>query len=103
MTKEDLLKQIDEYEVVVNGKVSQAAFAYPPTPDLRSGGVITDGMRDMMQRPLGPEIVIPRSMLDKLEKYEHNLHRGLINNGGFNVSDAAADALAMVINKIQTA
>ena len=102
MTKEDLLKQIDEYEVVVNGKVSQAAFAYPPTPDLRSGGVVSGSTDlDMMQRPLGPGIIMPRSMLDQMDVYENNLRRVLISGGGFNVRDAA-DALAMAINQIPT-
>ena len=34
MTKEAILRQIDEYEREVEGKVSKAAFPYPP---MRSG------------------------------------------------------------------
>jgi len=44
MNAEDILRLIDDYEVVVEGKVSQAAFPYPPMktppPDFRAGGII---------------------------------------------------------------
>ena len=79
MNTEDVLKQIEEYEEVVEGKPRKAWHGPAPmqVPDFRSGGLISvgdlnKGMYEMVSMQ-GPEVVMPRALQDQMAEFEWKL------------------------------